>query len=51
MTRMRSAGIAIIGLISLMIVFVFVAYVQLILVLREKSVGESLHAQIVGNHA
>src|ERR1700674_583638 len=31
MTRMRSAGIAIIGLISLIIVFVFVAYVQLIL--------------------
>jgi len=31
MTRMRSAGIAIIGLLSLMIVFVFVAYVQLIL--------------------
>jgi len=28
---MRSAGIAIIGLISLIIVFVFVAYVQLIL--------------------
>ena len=31
MTRMRSAGIAIIGLLSLIIVFVFVAYVQLIL--------------------
>src|SRR5260370_1919966 len=31
MNRMRSAGIAIIGLISLIIVFVFVAYVQLIL--------------------
>jgi hypothetical protein len=31
MTGMRSAGIAIIGLISLIIVFVFVAYVQLVL--------------------
>jgi hypothetical protein len=31
---MRSAGIAILGLIGLMIVFVFVAYVQLILLCR-----------------
>src|ERR1700730_17116426 len=31
MTRMRSAGIALIGLIRLIIVFLFVAYVQLIL--------------------